>query len=151
MQAMNTKRLLSGDGSVTLVDKAESSHESIVTLPGNFDVRQNELPALISESIEVDFLSSADGRAFSLPRFLKTQCSYQGRVIATGKINPDQLSYALQCGFDGVVVDEDRWDTYGEQAWLAALHPEVSFSYATTSSSAVYSIWAQRQINSASR
>jgi len=98
----------------------------------------------LSEPVVIAFNGVADGRGFSLIKALRQNLGYSGQVYASGYINPDQLSFAFQCGFDGVLVNPDRWDAYGSEAWKSALNPVVNLSYSVTESRPVRSIWQQR-------
>lgn len=138
-------RLLNNNSVKQLSIETADLCRTVITVDS--DIRSETLIESIAGSkvVEVRFLSSADGRAFSLPRYLRDRLHFEGKIFASGKINPDQLSMALQCGFTGVLVGEEDWIGYGESAWLAALRPQVSYSYAASHSDSVMSIWTRRQ------
>ena len=91
------------------------------------------------------FQSVGDGRGFSLAAELTEGERFKRPLYACGKLIPDQLSLAFQCGFDGVVIDENGWQLYGESAWLKALKPIVDNGYLRNSWMAIDSIWEHRQ------
>lgn len=97
-----------------------------------------------SISIVVRFNSIADGRGFSLVKSIRRDLAYQGNIYASGDINPDQLSYAFQVGFDAVLVSPERWQEYGESSWRSAVSPVVKLSYSQTKSESLQSIWQKR-------
>ena len=104
----------------------------------------NSLTTFNSQSLVVQFNSIADGRGFSLVKSIRQDCAYQGEIIASGNINPDQLSYAFQVGFDAVLVSAEKWREYGEDSWRSAVSPLVKLSYSQTQSESLQSIWQQR-------
>ncbi len=97
-----------------------------------------------SDPLVIAFNGVADGRGFSFIKALRQDLGYTGKVYASGFINPDQLSFAFQCGFDGVLVSPDRWEVYSAEGWQSALNPVVNLSYSLTQSQPIQSIWQQR-------
>ena len=96
------------------------------------------------DPLVISFNGVADGRGFSLLSALRQSAGFSGRIYAGGLLNPDQLSFAFQCGFDGVLVSPDRWESYGADCWQSSLNPMVDLSYSLTGSQSVQSIWQQR-------
>jgi len=94
----------------------------------------------------IEFVSIGDGRGFSLAAELKEHNDFTRPLYACGKLIPDQLTLAFQCGFDGVVLDQHSWELYGESAWLHALKPTVDKGYVQSKWSAIDSIWQRRQV-----
>lgn len=92
-----------------------------VRLPNDVDLTQLELQLPNIKTILVDFPSYADGRGFSIARELRKKYGYTGLLIAEGPLIPDQYSYALQCGFDAVKVDEATYGRQSESHWFDAL------------------------------
>ena len=151
-------RLLSSDGSVSQVDADWVSAAENVTIKSVIEM--HDLPATQdSEAPEgetpgrrgadnaiIEFQSVGDGRGFSLAAELKEDNRFERPLYASGKLIPDQLSLAFQCGFDGVVLDEDSWAQYGESAWLLALTPVVDKGYLQSRWTAIDSIWRRRDI-----
>lgn len=146
MPAKDRHYLLSSDGRYQVWKKPTVN---TVTYASSVDLDASPLSDQLqvvggwSGIIKIEFQSSADGRGFSLLSRLR-QLFPDATIFATGELNPDQLSMALQCGFDGVVVSEPRWLQYGEAVWQAALVPVVNLSYRTTAGKAISSIWQRR-------
>lgn len=138
-------RLLKADGSIQKV--ADNAVESGVVLHADSMVNIDEWRQSLTDAdvVVVNFTSVADGRGFSVVAELREYDRYTGQVYASGSTNPEQLTLAFQCGCDGVFVDDESWLRYGEQAWKAALNPDVRHSYLRYRWHAVASIWEQRQ------
>jgi len=132
--------LLKPDGTIEELPKDSETHYHFID--GETDPIALELPA--DEPIVIAFNGAADGRGFSLVNTLRQNCEYHGHLYAAGFINPDQLSFAFQTGFDGVLVSADRWEEYGVDSWRAALGPVVNLSYALMQSDSIESIWQRR-------
>ena len=92
-----------------------------VRLPNDVDLERLEPRLSGLAAIEIEFPGYADGRGFSIARQLRRQYGYTGQIIAAGPLIPDQYSYALQCGFDAVKVDEDVFARHGASDWRSAL------------------------------
>jgi len=92
-----------------------------VKLSNDVNLKELALQLPNIKTILVDFPSFADGRGFSIARELRRKYGYTGTLIADGPLIPDQYSYALQCGFDGVRVDEATYARQGETDWLSAM------------------------------
>ncbi len=73
------------------------------------------------ETILIDFPAFTDGRGFSLAKQLRVHHGYTGLLIADGPLIPDQYAFALQCGFDGVRVDETTLSRHTGGDWAKAL------------------------------
>lgn len=99
-------------------------------LAGNIDTRVRLAPDVDLDllaprlsglkTIEIDFPAFTDGRGFSIARHLR-RLGFSGELIAAGTLIPDQYAYALQCGFDKVLVDQEQYDRHSKEDWLAAL------------------------------
>lgn len=72
------------------------------------------------KTIEIDFPGFADGRGFSIARQLR-RMGFQGTLIASGALIPDQYAYAIQCGFDSVLIDDDVYSRQHIDEWREAL------------------------------
>lgn len=152
-------KLLNSDGVVRQVDAqwvgaAENiaitsaivvSEESGMQGSGS-DQEQSVSDTLCAGYAMIEFQSVGDGRGFSLAAELTEGERFKRPLYACGKLIPDQLSLAFQCGFDGVVIDDDGWQLYGESAWLEALKPIVDNGYLRNSWRAIDSIWERRQV-----
>ena len=105
----------------TLEEFLASNQDDEVRLPNDVDLRQLALQLPNIKTILVDFPSFTDGRGFSVARELRKKYGYTGLLIAEGPLIPDQYSYALQCGFDAVKVDEATYARQSESDWFNAL------------------------------
>jgi uncharacterized protein (DUF934 family) len=77
--------------------------------------------------VAVLFPRFGDGRGFSLGQMLREQ-GYGGTLRVTGPIIPDQLAFAIQCGFDEVEISEEQALRQPIEQWVHA--PElISASY----------------------
>ena len=110
------------------------------------DQQLSESETLRAGYAMIEFQSVGDGRGFSLAAELTEGERFKRPLYACGKLIPDQLSLAFQCGFDGVVIDDDGWQLYGESAWLEALQPIVDNGYLRNNWTAIDSIWERRQV-----
>ncbi len=140
-------RLLSSGGEVRLVDDEWVNAAITIALQTELETGDNyALEKLVSSEqvLLIEFQSVADGRGFSSAAELRENDGYKGLLYACGRLNPDQLTLAFQCGFDGMVVDEQGWVSYGEAAWQQALKPVVDSGYAQTRWNAIDSIWMLR-------
>jgi len=102
---------------------ALNSNEPIAALRISNDTDLEGLQRLLGrvESILIDFPAFTDGRGFSLARELRFKYQYEGTLIADGPLIPDQHSYALQCGFDAVRVDDTTLTRHKIEDWQKAL------------------------------
>ena len=134
-------RLLDATGSIQLVDDRLIDGAVLVPTDDSIDTLDVKAAIAAAELAIVEFLSVADGRGFSIAAELREDTGYCGQLLATGKLNPDQVTLAFQCGFDGVVIDAESWNRYGETAWSSALTPVVASSYQRYHWQSVGSIW----------
>lgn len=84
------------------------------------------------EEVFIPFVSSADGRGFSIARALR-HLGYEGRIIAVGALVSDQYRHARQSGFDGVLITKAQAAKMPESHWL-----EQAQRVATTYSARIY-------------
>lgn len=81
--------------------------------------------AAANDSLILEFEAFRDGRGFSLAAVLRGQ-GYRGRLIAAGKVLPDQARHLRRCGFDAVELspgaDAVPWRRM-DQAFSAAYQP----------------------------
>lgn len=88
---------------------------------------QAEVEAAAREAgvIVLEFDAFRDGRGFSLAAVLRER-GYRGRLIAAGRLIPDQARHLRRSGFDGVVLgagaDIEAW-TRMDAAFSAAYQP----------------------------
>lgn len=105
----------------TLEEFLASNEEDRLHLSNDADLTEIELRLSSIKTISVDFPSFADGRGFSIARELRKKYGYEGLLIATGPLIPDQYVFALQCGFDAVKIDSTTFSRQSESDWLDAL------------------------------
>ena len=134
--------LLQADGEIEELAVEKATLYQV--MDGETDPAAIGLADIQAEPLVIAFNGVADGRGFSLVKAVRQDLGYRGRVYASGFLNPDQLSFALQCGFDGVLVNPERWETYSAEVWRSALNPLVNLSYSLTESRLVRSVWQRR-------
>jgi len=98
-----------------------SNRGEAVRLPNDVDLETIKLRLPMVKTIIVEFPNFADGRGFSIARELRKKYGYTALLIAEGPLIPDQYSFALQCGFDAVKVDEGTYARQSESDWLNAM------------------------------
>ncbi len=135
-------RLLEANGTHGLI--ADDLFSNAVDLAGETNSRDLDASVRSAAEIVVTFPSSADGRGFSLGAELREGNGFKGKLVATGTLNPDQLSLAFQCGFDAVIISEAQWESYGEAAWVQAMDPTVNKTYLRTHWKQLDPIWERR-------
>ena len=129
---MSTPNVLIRDGHPQSADHLEdipdltgflsSNTGSRVRLENDVDLQALSMHLPRLDLILIRFPVFADGRGFSIARELRKKYGYRGSLIADGPLIPDQYTFALQCGFDGVKVDGV---TFGRQSgvhWFNALN-----------------------------
>lgn len=83
-----------------------------VRLPVTSPLDEVEAAAATAEVIILEFDAFRDGRGFSLASVLRER-GFSGRLIADGRLIPDQARHLRRTGFDGVVVgangDVEAW------------------------------------------
>ena len=80
-----------------LLEQAQDGVRLSVSTPED-DIRA---AAAANDSLILEFEAFRDGRGFSLAAVLRGQ-GYRGRLIAAGKVLPDQARHLRRCGFDAV-------------------------------------------------
>ncbi|MEW6597284.1 MAG: phosphoadenylyl-sulfate reductase [Pseudomonadota bacterium] len=90
------------------------------------------------ERVVVEFPAFRDGRGLSLAAQLREQ-GYEGELIATGDLLPDQAQHLKRVGFDAVALNDDAVE--GE--WTKALST-FSLNYQPTARSAA-PVWQLRR------
>ena len=80
-----------------LLEQAQDGVRLSVSTPED-DIRA---AAAANDSLILEFEAFRDGRGFSLAALLRGQ-GYRGRLIAAGKVLPDQARHLRRCGFDAV-------------------------------------------------
>ena len=110
------------DGLPELENFLSSNKGDEVRLPNDVDLESIKLRLPNIKTIIVEFPSFADGRGFSIARELRKKYGYKALLIAEGPLIPDQYSFALQCGFDAVKVDEGTYGRQSESDWFNAMN-----------------------------
>ena len=82
--------------------------------------------------MQLNFLSFADGRAFSQARLLRERYDYRGDIRAHGEVLRDQLSFMQRCGINQFNLAE------GEDLELALA------ALSTTSATIISRVWQYR-------
>ncbi len=104
-----------------LLEQAQDGVRLTVSTPEE-DVRA---AAAANDSLILEFEAFRDGRGFSLAAVLRGQ-GYRGRLIAAGKLLPDQARHLRRCGFDAVELapgaDAAPWRRM-DQVFSAAYQP----------------------------
>ncbi|MEN5170947.1 phosphoadenylyl-sulfate reductase [Brevundimonas pondensis] len=104
-----------------LLEQAQDGVRLSVSTPED-DIRA---AAAANDSLILEFEAFRDGRGFSLAAILRGQ-GYQGRLIAAGKVLPDQVRHLRRCGFDAVELAPDAdaapWRRM-DQVFSAAYQP----------------------------
>lgn len=96
-----------------------------VCLPVSTPLADVETAARGSAVLILEFDAFRDGRGFSLATVLRER-GYRGRLVAAGRVIPDQARHLRRSGFDGVVLasgaDTDAW-TRMDSAFSATYQP----------------------------
>lgn len=104
-----------------LLDEAEIGLRLPVTTP----LEEVEAAAADADLLILEFDAFRDGRGFSLAAVLRER-GYKGRLIAAGKVLPDQARHLRRTGFDAVELspeaDKAAW-TRMDQAFSAVYQP----------------------------
>jgi uncharacterized protein (DUF934 family) len=87
----------------------ELSSEDAIKLLGTDQIKE----ILKYPLIQLRFPKFQDGRSYSIAYLLKSQYAYQGELRVCGKINPDQVTFLIEVGFDSIELDhEDQWTDF---------------------------------------
>jgi len=135
-------RVLQASGAI--IAHNEDNFTDSIEIDGDAEIDELSRDQLDKPILVINFPASADGRGFSLAASLRESLDSAKKLYATGKLNPDQLSLAFQCGFDGVIVDNCQWERYGEEAWTQAMDPVINQSYLRSHWNQLDSIWERR-------
>lgn len=99
--------LLDRSGALITAQTASSD----VTIPGESPPESlTDILDLQTPTVTIEFGSYADGRGFSLARYLRGHLGYKGRLLAAGPLIPDQVRLLFQCGFDGLLLPQEQPD-----------------------------------------
>lgn len=99
-------------------------------------------------TIVVNFVSTADGRGFSLARHLRNRLNFQGELYAAGKLIPDQVRAAFACGFNAVLVTKEQEVQYGLRHWLDTIGGHDQTYYWASGAVGMRQAWLERALQS---
>lgn len=106
-----------------LLDSIQNGPRLSVTAP----LEEVEAAAAATDVLVLEFDAFRDGRGFSLASVLRER-GYSGRLIAAGKVLPDQARHLRRTGFDAVELnpgaDQATW-TRMDQAFSAAYQDAI--------------------------
>ncbi len=114
------------------------SESTTVRISAEIDLQELEPHINRLSSVEIEFPSFTDGRGFSIARQLRKHMNYNGELIATGPLIPDQYSLFMQCGFDAVKIDSLTYLNQSESEWRTAVdtyHLSYQNGYETSNGS----------------
>lgn len=134
-------QLLRADGSSNPWCEMQWGRLLHISTDSNWEIPDRDLNEF--DTVIVNFLSTADGRGFSVSAHLQDR-AYQGSILAAGQLIPDQLSMAFQCGFAGALVHQDLIDRHGQEAWHSAITPTVRLGYMPSRTPGIQSTWLAR-------
>ena len=104
------------------------SHELYSPAPHTLQVANDIDPQALSlegiDRIELVFPKFTDGRAFSQAYLLRRRCGFEGELVATGDVLPDQLALMQRAGFDLAVLRADQQVASAQQ--VLARDPALS-------------------------
>lgn len=108
-----------------LLESVQNGPRLSVTTP----LEEVEVAAATTDVLVLEFDAFRDGRGFSLASILRER-GYQGRLIAAGKVLPDQARHLRRTGFDAVELNPGadlatwtRMDTAFSAAYQDAVDP----------------------------
>ena len=111
-----------------LLESVQNGPRLSVTTP----LEEVEAAAATTDVLVLEFDAFRDGRGFSLASVLRER-GYVGRLIAAGKVLPDQARHLRRSGFDAVELtlgtDPATWkrmDTAFEAAYQPAIDPALT-------------------------
>jgi uncharacterized protein (DUF934 family) len=89
-----------------------------VLFPNHLDVHllSRFLSSEVFSLVALEFPVFNDGRAYSQAHTLRTQLQFSKTLRAYGNILPDQVAFMRRCGFDSLIINEQRFplDTWKE-------------------------------------
>lgn len=84
-----------------------------LTLPNDADPREAALDGI--HTVQLQFPSFADGRAFSQAFLLRRRLGYTGQIRAIGDVLIDQLAQMQRSGFTQAVLRADQCVEHGQK------------------------------------
>ena len=152
---------ISGDVVIGLIDLIAKGDAAFarkgrlgVALPNDADLgliaaRLNQI-----DLITIDFPNFADGRGFSLAHEVRQTHGFKGELWASGALIPDQYVFARSCGFDAVIVSDERFARQGEEGWAEAadalkLRYQTSHGFYTGAPQSIMALRGQARLQEA--
>ena len=89
-----------------LLSSTDALRTADLQLPNDADPLAQNLAGV--QTIELNFPTFSDGRAFSQALMLRRRCGFQGDIRATGDVLVDQLQQMQRCGFSSAVLRADQ-------------------------------------------
>ncbi len=96
-----------------LLSSTDALRTADLQLPNDADPLAQNLAGV--QTIELNFPSFSDGRAFSQALMLRRRCGFTGDIRAVGDVLVDQLSQMQRCGFSSAVLRADQDHAKGQQ------------------------------------
>jgi uncharacterized protein (DUF934 family) len=96
-----------------LLSHTDALNTANLQMPNDADPLTQNLAGV--QTIELNFPSFSDGRAFSQALMLRRRCGFTGDIRAIGDVLVDQLSQMQRCGFSSAVLRADQDLAKGRQ------------------------------------
>ena len=94
-------------------DSFSADETGTLTLPNDADPREAALDGV--HTVQLQFPSFADGRAFSQAFLLRRRRGFTGEIRATGDVLIDQLVQMQRTGFSSAVLRADQSIEHGQK------------------------------------
>lgn len=94
-------------------DSFSADEAGTLTLPNDADPREASLDGV--HTVQLQFPSFADGRAFSQAFLLRRRLGFTGQIRAVGDVLIDQLAQMQRSGFTQAVLRADQSIEHGQK------------------------------------
>jgi len=94
-------------------DSFSADEAGTLTLPNDADPREASLDGI--HTVQLQFPSFADGRAFSQAFLLRRRLGFTGQIRAIGDVLIDQLAQMQRSGFTQAVLRADQSIEHGQK------------------------------------
>lgn len=94
-------------------DSFSADEAGTLTLPNDADPREASLEGV--QTVQLQFPSFADGRAFSQAFLLRRRLGFTGQIRAIGDVLIDQLAQMQRSGFTQAVLRADQSIEHGQK------------------------------------
>ncbi len=94
-------------------DSFSADEAGTLTLPNDTDPREASLDGI--HTVQLQFPSFADGRAFSQAFLLRRRLGFTGQIRAIGDVLIDQLAQMQRSGFTQAVLRADQSVEHGQK------------------------------------